>query len=934
MTEPLRLLIVDDDPEIAAFMKMRLAMEAPAFRISCIESSRECIDYVGGNPVDCILADYQMSGMDGMELLRELRRKGNNVPFIFITGQGNEEVATEAFRNGANDYFTKDIGFAHFPRIINSIEQAVKSRASEDNRLRAEAALVEEKNKLESILANMEDCISIQDRDFRVLYQNESHKKIMGEQAGNICYKAYEGEEEVCKGCPIAMAFSDGKTHVTERTVTKGNRFLHVEIAASPLKDASGNIIGGIEAVRDITQRRQTERELKESVEALRDNEQFLSDILAGIQDGVNVLDTDLNFLRVNPATERMYPESLPLVGKKCYEAFHGRKSPCEKCPSLEALTTGHSSYAAKSVRDKGGKLSAWRDVYSFPMLDSKTGQVKGVIEHVRDITERKKTEEKVAQIGRLYSFISETDKAIVRTKDRGKIMNEACRIAVEQGGFAMAWLGMLDRETGTVVPVAWHGKEEGYLSEIRISSYGEIPEGGGPTGTAVRIRGPVVSNDMEKDPSLAFFLPAILKRGYRSCAAFPIFSGENVIGAFAVYSDMPDIFNEEEVRLMEGLSLDISFALENLERETMREEAENALKASEEKARTMAETAFDGIILMDGDGTISYWNPAAERIFGYAADEVLGRDLHGILMPESLKEKFMKVKERGFPEDPSGGPDIGRVREFLARRKDGTEFPVEVTLSSVMIKGRMNFVGVVRDISERKKAQEDTTALFHMLTHDIKGPLSVIYGYVGMIQQVSGQEVKDMISEVQKAAKRISLLIDDMLSLSRLESKQATLILRSVLLSELLQQTIRDTEAIASEKEVTVSLEVAPDVPKIYADSDQLSRAFTNLITNAVIYNKRGGKVEVTAGHLKTSGTGKVYVEIADTGEGISEEDLPHLFKKYYRGKTRMKQGTGLGLAIVKAAVDAHGGSVKVESRKGEGSKFRVVLPVKPGLE
>ena len=129
--EPLSIVIVDDEPEIANLMRLMLLREAPHLDIRLLKSGQECLEYLKDHAVDCILSDYQMPCVSGMELLKSLREQGNDVPFIFITGQGSEEIARNAFKNGANDYFTKDIGFAHFARIMNSIGQAIRQRKAE-----------------------------------------------------------------------------------------------------------------------------------------------------------------------------------------------------------------------------------------------------------------------------------------------------------------------------------------------------------------------------------------------------------------------------------------------------------------------------------------------------------------------------------------------------------------------------------------------------------------------------------------------------------------------------------------------------------------------------------------------------------------------------------------------------------------------------------
>ncbi len=246
---------------------------------------------------------------------------------------------------------------------------------------------------------------------------------------------------------------------------------------------------------------------------------------------------------------------------------------------------------------------------------------------------------------------------------------------------------------------------------------------------------------------------------------------------------------------------------------------------------------------------------------------------------------------------------------------------------------------GIARDITERKlaelalkEAEKERNAVFHMLTHDIRGPLSVIYGY-GDILKSEGGETARIMEEMQKAAKRISLLIDDMLAISRLESDEASLMLQPVYALELIEQAVKDCEVFAKERQVEIKVEVEPQTPKVYADNAQIRRAVTNLLANAVNYSKEGGTAWVRAGSVPDEPS-RVFIEVSDDGDGVAEEDLPRLFEKYYRGKNAgRKRGTGLGLAMVKAAVDAHGGKVTVSSRRGEGAKFTIILPVKPGL-
>lgn len=249
------------------------------------------------------------------------------------------------------------------------------------------------------------------------------------------------------------------------------------------------------------------------------------------------------------------------------------------------------------------------------------------------------------------------------------------------------------------------------------------------------------------------------------------------------------------------------------------------------------------------------------------------------------------------------------------------------------VISGHMRLVSDLRAaLAERKRQEEEKSALYHMMTHDVRGPLSVIYGYTEILeQQFAGEGTGGMFGEIKKAVRRISRLIDDMLTLAKVESGSQRLTLETVTLQEVLDLSMRESEMTAADMSVRMDLNIDEGLPNILADRSMLGRAFGNLVSNAVKYNQSGGEVRVRASACPGS-PDRVSVEISDTGPGIAPEDLPHVFDKYYRGsKTGQRLGTGLGLAVVKAAVEAHGGTVTVTSGKS-GSTFRVVLPIGAG--
>lgn len=187
------------------------------------------------------------------------------------------------------------------------------------------------------------------------------------------------------------------------------------------------------------------------------------------------------------------------------------------------------------------------------------------LVHNIERSVERKRAHETIVHLSRLNAVLSSTNRAVIRIRDRQALLDEACRIAVEEGNFLMAWIGMVDPATRKVSPVAACGYEEGYLSDLSVS-VDNIPQGMGLTGTSIREDRPVISNNIASDPLMAHYREEAAKRGYRSSAAIPLHCGPDIIGTMRFYSGEKDFFNAREIQLLEDLVADICFALEIME--------------------------------------------------------------------------------------------------------------------------------------------------------------------------------------------------------------------------------------------------------------------------------------------------------------------------------------------------------------------------------
>lgn len=267
--------------------------------------------------------------------------------------------------------------------------------------------LLEEIAKSEIILEAIGDAISVQDRTFKILYENQAHKDMLGSHVGEYCYKAYQERENVCDGCNLALTFRDGAIHkvLRELKTDKGTRYF--EITSSPLRDTKGKIIAGIEIVREITERKHVEESLKKT-------ENLLSSIFAALDGLLIVIDKDLRVVYSNWKEHEFVPKEKRHGHPYCYEVFKDLKAPCEYCPPRETFIDGKF----RIYEDRNPVDGSYKEISVSPVFDS-TGKVAWVVQHVRDITERKKAE-------RLITDALTFNKTILRTSPIGIVTFKA----------------------------------------------------------------------------------------------------------------------------------------------------------------------------------------------------------------------------------------------------------------------------------------------------------------------------------------------------------------------------------------------------------------------------------------------------------------------------------------------------------------------------
>lgn len=364
-------------------------------------------------------------------------------------------------------------------------------------------------------------------------------------------------------------------------------------------------------------------------------------------------------------------------------------------------------------------------------------------------------------------------------------------------------------------------------------------------------------------------------------------------------------------------------------------DEALKSLQESEDKFSAIAATAADAIIVMDHHGGITYWNSAAEKMFGYTFYEARGRELHTLIAPAPFHESYRK----GFGRfvRTGQGPAIGSTLEFTALRKDGTEFPIEVSTSAVELMGAWHAVGIIRDITERKKTETELLKLEKLeslgvlaggIAHDFNNLLTVILGNISLAQLDTDQRDKTYprLVDVEKAVLTARELTQQLLTFA----KGGAPIKKTSSLRDIIGESCSFS---LSGSNVKCHFSYAEDLMPADVDAGQISQVMHNLILNAAQAMPQGGSIQVACTNA-ASGPGDVlppdkgpYVKISvkDQGHGIPKENLSKIFDPYFTTKPR---GSGLGLATSYSIVSRHGGYMDVESEPGHGAVFHVYLP------
>ncbi len=352
---------------------------------------------------------------------------------------------------------------------------------------------------------------------------------------------------------------------------------------------------------------------------------------------------------------------------------------------------------------------------------------------------------------------------------------------------------------------------------------------------------------------------------------------------------------------------------------EELLEQRLRALRDSESRWRSLLEAFPEIVLVHDEDGVILHINQVGAQRLEWPAPDLIGRSLSDFA--QSTSDADRRSLGRTITVEP-------RRYETTYVSRSGQRVEVEVNERRMLFEDKPAILCVARDITARKELARQRANFLAMLTHDIKNPLAVVLGFTDLLEDTGelNEVQKDLVARMQANAQTVLALVANYLNLTQIEAGNLFLTKKPVPIDELLNRVIEQYVVEAQRQNITLERHFKRPLSWVEGDAVALERVFTNLLHNAIKFTPESGRVHISA---ERDGNA-IIVRVADTGIGISALDLPTIFHPYRRGADRQpREGTGLGLFIAQTLVQAHGGSIDVESTPSKGTCFSVRLPI-----
>jgi PAS domain S-box-containing protein len=933
-----KIVIVDANPKTLKEVTRVLAQAG--YEVTTATSGREGERLVASCRPHLVLLDFVLPDVPGTEVLRKIKADPalNGVSVVLLSSLLGSTLEHSADLDAnADGYIVRPISnhelLARVRGILRQRELIRSLRASEA--------------RFRDLIANQPEAVLVLDRGGEIQFVNAATEALLGQPAAALIgapfgYSVDSGETQEIE--ILRPDGRDGRTRQVKDEIffRKDGGSFPVEYICSPIRDETGAVNGAVLVFRDVTEQRLATEKLRQTQERYRDQAIVLSNAQRMGHMGSWSLDIGDERMVWSDAACALFgiaPDEFRGTREHFYSFVLPEDRPRLSADYSRVVSSGGLLDVESEfrIRRQDGEVR-WMMVRGNAHLDA-DGSVGRRFGMYMDITDRKHAEERILRLNRVYALLSALNAVLARIPDQQHLFDTACRIAVETGKMHAACIGLLDPDTGEARVVAQAGNMQDYHKDIRVS--GSVgPYGGGPFGVSMREGRSVVCNDIESDPTFAPWREKALKRGFKSVGVFPLKLNGRTFGGYAHYADVPNFFDAEEIRLLDELAANISFAVEYLEKELRRQATEAALRESEERLRAIYEQAAVGICLISLDYRFEQVNRRFCEILGCDADYLL---------------KFASAIDATHPDDREGDAQAvakllaGATSTTLEKRyltRDNQVVWVRLTLSVLRSPqgDPRKFIGVIEDISARQTLEEQLRRSQRLesvgqltggVAHDFNNLLTIIQGGAEMLtsEPVSSPQQRLIAEMIGSAAERGAELTRRLLAFARRQSLQpAAVDVNQLVLSldNLQRRTLGEN--------VEIEFVRGAGMWSAQVDPGQLESALLNLTINARDAMPDGGRLTIETAnswisqeyadrHVDVQPGQYVQLSVSDTGVGIAPKDLGRVFEPFYTTK-EMGKGTGLGLAMVYGFIRQSGGHVDIYSEVGHGTTVKMYLP------
>lgn len=855
-----------------------------------------------------------------------LKQRSTYFEFPFVAGKRDIWIGQTIELVCENDEVRELIGVA---RPITELRKTRKQLRQSDQHLLA-------------LLKHLDAAILIEDAEGKIRYANDNFseyfrlKESPQDLAGAVCAEVGASIIHLFKD-PKAFGEGIGKL-LTERTIKRGERILMADERVLE-RDYIPMFLddeyqGHLWVYRDVTMRYLTEQALMESEKKYRE-------VIQNIDLGLMEVDVNETILWANDSfLSTMGYDLKSLQGKNARTIFLREEQADRSSKTLEEAQRlreeGHSSVYELPILHKDGNL-VWMMISGAPIKDI-SGKLIGSLGIHHNITPLKELQAQLEYRLELQSILLQLGKDLIflNPADEAKLIQNAL---AKMGSFVQAdrvyiFDYHLDRFT-TSNTYEWCA--EGISPEIE--NLQEVPLDAIPDWFETHSAGEAMIYDRVADLPEGHPVREILEpQGIQSIITVPIFGNQKLRGfiGFDAVRKLKN-WNEDETELLQ-------FMAQMLAGHNIKQEFENRLSASEFRMRTVLENALDAVITINDEGLVESWNRQAEEIFKYREEEVLGKSLSGLIIPE----KFAQAHDQGIRHyvNTGEGPVLNKRIELVGHDKHGKHFPIELSIIPFTIEGKHYFSSFLRDITARKQVEEDMnlaleqqkelarmkSRLISMASHEFRTPLTTIKANAEMLEMWAHKIPEDYqakafryLERLNRETNRLSNIMTDILVLGRLESGKIKIARKSIDLIGFVQDMReRHFSGQADGRQLRIALQGGPRLVSI--DPEMMEHIIQNLVGNAFKYSPGAPNPELHLHYQKDL----VRLSVKDFGIGIPKQDQNKIFNSFFRAdNTRGFQGSGMGLSVVKQMSDMQNLNLRFYSEEGQGSEFVIDIPL-----